>query len=75
MSQNNHVKNRSSNSGWRTIAICMLVILVPWALYVNIHPSNKNEKFSLGSDFSLTGVQSAQLLGQIAGKYFERAST
>ena len=60
VNRNSH-KGGGGNSGWRAISLCMLLVLVPWALYVNIHPSNQND---LGS---LSGVQSAQFLGQIKG--------
>lgn len=31
-------QKKSGMSAWKSIALCMTLILVPWALYVNFHP-------------------------------------
>jgi hypothetical protein len=68
----NKPRNSGGGScGWRSASLCILVVIVPWALYVNIHPSN-TEQSRFPTDFALTGAQSAQLLGQITGFYYTK---
>ena len=60
--------NRSSGgSGWRTVAVCILVIVVPWALYVNV-PMRRNTGLPPGL---LDQIESAALRKKIEGELFK----
>lgn len=51
---------KSGVSAWKGLALCMVIIIVPWALYVNFHPRFENIAH-------VTGLDSATSLGQTAG--------
>jgi hypothetical protein len=64
---NQNTKNSRSSgggSGWRTVAVCILVIVVPWALYVNV-PMRRNSGLPPGL---LDQIESASLRKKIEGK-------
>ena len=49
---------KTGMSAWKGIAICMVIIILPWAFYVNFHPKFENIA-------NLTGHQAATDLGQL----------
>eukprot|EP01035_Chromulina_nebulosa_P023224 gene23224-30104_t len=61
MSQNMKNNRSSGGSGWRTVAVCILVIVVPWALYVNV-PMRRNTGLPPGL---LDQIESAALRKKI----------
>ena len=64
MSQNTKNSRSSGGSGWRTVAVCILVIVVPWALYVNV-PMRRNSGLPPGL---LDQIESAALRKKIEGE-------
>ena len=64
MSQITKNSRSSGGSGWRTIAVCILVIVVPWALYVNV-PMRRNSGLPPGL---LDQIESAALRKKIEGE-------
>lgn len=53
--QGNAAQNKKS-SIWKTVAICLTVVLIPWALYVNFRPSISLSTPPADSNFHTTTV-------------------
>lgn len=53
---------KSGMSPWKGIALCMIIVILPWALYVNFHPRGTN------TDHAVDVAHPANSLGQIEQK-------
>eukprot|EP01031_Cornospumella_fuschlensis_P031867 gene31867-38532_t len=56
-------QKRSSALTWKALALCMLLTVIPWAVYVNYHPQLNSAKIS--ADNQATSTDSAHKLGQL----------
>lgn len=65
--QNNiSLQKKTGISPWKGIAFCMIIIIVPWALYVNFHPRFDHIA-------TISSHESATKLGQIKNNVIETA--
>lgn len=55
---------RTTNSIWKWVAICLLVTIVPWALYVNFHP-RLDQIVTVPAEQHTSGQASSHSLGQL----------
>lgn len=50
-------KKTGSLFGWQNLAICMTIILIPWALYVNYHPRFNDKVEDKSSNLEVSSVK------------------
>jgi len=55
-------------SAWKGLALCMIIVIVPWALYVNFHPRFENIATVSGGQVSNLAGQVAKTVPDISGQ-------
>lgn len=60
----NNPQNKRQGFTWKALALCMMLTIIPWAVYVNFHP-RLDKILTVPTDAHATGADSSHKLGQL----------
>lgn len=70
----NNPQNKRQGFTWKALALCMMLTIIPWAVYVNFHP-RLDKVLTVPSDTHTAGTDSSHKLGQLRNENTVMPST